>query len=563
MDHATGYGSAMWRKVQLLGGFLWVGSCTGADPSPSSTSDAIDTASALDGPCEGTVTRLFGDIEELSLGPHPCGHVALTDVEPVPVGPTLEIFVNSGGTQILPLVSVADATLVEGVTWSGTFDLPGVEAMVAVAWPKEIGAASFAGPLGVDPVSSSGGLLIGRPDGGWLIVGAVGQLRNDLTVQVTWPDQIRIDWGGDPLAMTDARPALFDPVTLALGADPVALLAHWRDEVVGRLTPNPARIPSMWGPVDQTSTLAAIGILDPDVRLGAVITPEVRELRDQVRDLGRAWVAAVDPFTVDPNDPAGLPLVSNGGAPVLVDGRAVIDPTAPEGFEHIRLTAERVANRGADGVFIPSAVTLAVTGERRGSDQSGVAAYRLGLEAVRAGLGDVRAIVLEGAIPLASIGVADAVAWPRDTDPAQRVASAGAFGFAASAWWRLGPVELRIGDDARFAFDAATGLVAGGTVRLPGIPTSETQRTWLFGEQGLGPLADAAGTASPPDPLWEVRGPRFVGPAGVVALVNGRPLPVRAPGPGGSRWPDGVAGTAGPFRNLDPFRAEIWIPEAP
>ncbi len=524
----------MNRDLRWLAPLLFALACKqGVDdvvpPDDSASPPAI-------APCEIPRMQVEGDlVRGLRLMPTACGHLELTDVTVVPSGALLELFVQTTGRQFVP--AITGPATVEEVRWDGTFALEGDAPAWVATWPRQLGDPVVAEPL-EERVVGSGGVLLGRPGGAWLLLGAVGQMLDEVVVEVTPPRTLRIVWGGrDARTVAAGDRAFYDGMIAAMGPDPQALLEAWRDEVVAMWHPEPfaGRI-TVQGPPASPAAVSALAEADTDGRIVAVLTDGIdRPLGDAIHDAGRAWMVR--------------------GAPFL-SGDVALDPTLAEDFATIQRRAQNLVTAGVDGAWLTGAAQLAEPGPRAASDAAGIAAYRLGLQAFRSGFGD-RPIVVEGALPLASVGIADAVAIPEGTALGTQIATIGALAHGIGAWFRLGPTTLSTASDDALATDLGTAMLSGGSWHLPDPPANQTQHTWLLDPGPDDPVLDA-GVPGQADPPWAYRGTRYTSSAGVVTLVNPGDSTITVDGPGGRRWPTGEAAPAGP-RRLAPASTEVWF----
>ncbi|MEN0067921.1 MAG: hypothetical protein AAGA48_37675 [Myxococcota bacterium] len=485
----------------------------------------------------------------------PCGSLELLDAELEPPGARLDLFIDIDGSQFFPAVTAPSPASVERVVWSGRFDLVGSEPVIVSTWPRQLGQRSVSGPLG-PRVTSYGAVLVGREDGAWLFIAGVSQQFDDLVFELSPPDRLTIVWGGTgPRNLPQDGRAFFDPITVALGPNPSDLLEHWRTEMTATNAPEPFGGPlSLFGPVKTPDELDALVAADPEGRVPIVLTDVVTAtVRARVDDANRRWMVRIDPFVSD----ADGPVLRLDGVPLRMDGHPIVDPTTTQGLAIIQAQAEALVRAGVDGAWVVGAPALAWPADRSAPTQSGIAAYRLGLQAFRTGFGN-RPIVVEAALPLASRGLADAVALPMSTSAATRVATLSAFAPLGSDVLRLGPMPLAAEAPAAVGLDLAIAVANGGDLYLGAYPNDPVVESWLF-DDANSPLLTVMGTATEVHPPWARMAAKFVGTAGMTTLLNAARSPIDLDGPGGERWPDGEI--AGPgSRTLPSGTGEIWLP---
>ena len=528
---------------------------------PGSSDDTtIDTAILVDASCSRTVSSVVGDLQAgIRVEAGACGSLELVDARVIPPGPRLDVFIDKDASQLFPAVTAPEPSVVEAVRWRGTFALAGAGSLRIATWPRQIGEPLQSGPLGAETVEASGAVLLGREPGAWLFVGAIGQRFDEVGITVSPAGSITVTWGGREARRLarDGR-AFYDPITIAMGPDPAALVQHWWREIAAGQANKPfGGALSVYGPPASVEELVEIMESDEQRRLTGVLT-DGRDpgLESTILSLGRAWMVRGSPFLVSTDVEDGI--LRREGQPLLIEGRRVLDPTHPDGFERIRRRATTLVNAGADGAWLVDAAVLAVPGDREATDQAGIAAYRLGLEAFRSGFGE-RPIVVEDGLLLASLGVADALIPADGTDPAIHLSTVDALAGATPELLRFGPWTLSTASDVGFRFDLAVALVSGGTVHLDGPTANATQSGWLFGPDPDDLLSTISGAASR---RLSSSDPVYAGPLDIVTLVNPGSQTVLVDGPGGRRWlVDEVASPA--LRELPPRHAEVWLPARP
>jgi len=498
--------------------------------------------------CDHAIQETRGDVVQgIEVLPTGCGTLSLDRADVVPAGPDLEMYFDLPRRSFFPVVTPAEAATVHHVTWEGTFTLEGTGPLRYATWPRRLGDPVDHGVLGAAPVEAPA-VLLGRDDGGWLLVAATSQREDEVRVAIAPPAGLRVTWGRDPRTLPAGRSVLYDPVTVVMGPDPATVIDRWIALVTEQVAPSPATgARGIVGPPADARAVEDLVEADPDGRFDAVVTDgRAPALRAAIAASGRRWIARGAPFLTATLVPGVL---HRDGAPVQVDGRYVLDPTHADGFDAIRSRAASLVRAGADGAWLEAVDVATVEGDRAAADRSGLAAYRLGLEAFRAGFGD-RPILAGSALPLASIGVVDALVPPDDLVPV-----VAALAPMTPGWFRIGPVGLP-GDD--LASELGVALMAGGSVHLERLPSDPTSRDWLLGEATT-ELWEAGGAASRAVPPWRREGPRFEGLSGLVIFTNGSSDPMIVEGPGGQRWLSDEVSEPGP-RTLLPGHTEVWLP---
>ncbi|MEM6928420.1 MAG: hypothetical protein AAF602_15910, partial [Myxococcota bacterium] len=460
----------------LLAAPVFVSACRNG-PEPAGTGDTVESAPEL-GPCEDAEGQIEGDVANgVRTRPSACGRLELTAVTVTPGAATFEATFDGTGRQIRPTVrATAGVDTVDQVAWAGTFWLDGAAPLEVATWPRQVGDPIVEGRL-EGTVRASGAILVGRSDGSWLFVGAVAQQIDELTIEVTAPDQLRLVFGGnDARTVEEGRVLTYDRFVMGVGPDAQGLLTMWQADTIesGSSQPFDGAL-GIYGPPPNRAAVSAMADADPEKHVQAVLTDGADPtLGGLIRASGRAWMVRGRPFHDD-------------GGP--------LDPTDPADRARIQRRAEALVAAGVDGAWIEGAATLAEPQPRAASDSSGIAAYRRALAAFRAGFGD-RPVVVQGGLPLPSIGVVDAVVPPPDQPVLDQLATASSLASLTPWGLRIGPIPLSTLSDEAFARDLTVALVSGGAWHVGAPPSSDRQRAWLFGPGGLAPLREVAGGAS-------------------------------------------------------------------
>ncbi|MEO0606099.1 MAG: hypothetical protein AAF211_32015, partial [Myxococcota bacterium] len=258
------------------------------------------------GPCEDAEERIEGDLASgVRTRASACGQLELTDVTVTPSSAVFEMTVDATGRQIRPNVrATGGPTTVDQVVWEGTFWLDGETPLDVATWPRQVGDPVAAGRL-EGTVSASGAILVGRPGGSWLFVGVVAQQIDELTIEVTAPNRLRLVLGGrEGRAVEEGRVLTYDRFVVGVGPDPQGLLDGWQTEVIDDLSPHPFDgALGVYGPPPNAAAVAAMAAADPEKHVQAVLTDGTdAALGAAIHEVGRAWMVRGRPF----HDEAGL-----------------------------------------------------------------------------------------------------------------------------------------------------------------------------------------------------------------------------------------------------------------
>lgn len=568
-----------------------------------------------------------------------CGEAHLVDLVVDGDGP-MRVELYTDGESVLPaVVAEGPGAVFRGLRWTGSFALEGAEPVAH--WKQGFQSWSSSGvfepgdpvrgtdglPLvggdGVDTLgenawSSWWGGLVGRADGGSLLIGVESAARTRFSVAFDG-DVVHALWGGrgEAIDVLPGTTLFLDRLGVRIGPDPNQILAAWAEEVAALAQADDSAVeaPLGWSSwtvyyddigEDAVADELAASTLPPgsvfqvddgwqvawgDWRANDRFPGGSAGLARQIADAGYVpglWLA---PFLVDRAAPGYLEnptwwVRDAQGVELDVVGHAVLDVTA-DGAEAWMVAA--VADRVAEGfLFLKLDYLFAGSLEGvRSEPVTGIEAYVRGLDALRAAT-DGAFLLACGAPMLPTVGRADAwrsgadIAFALDPDPRLASVRSQARQTAARAftarWWHLDPDSVLV--RAPLTDDEATGSVAAAAL---------AGGSWLLGDSFLGAdparaaLASApsvvsrrAGPAVPRDPLRSVSG-FDVGPPvewvqqddavpavwdfadGRTVLLNLGVADLSVVGPGGVELLRGATSGAGE-RVLRPGVGEIWTP---
>jgi len=581
-----------------------------------------------------------------------CGEIILDTFTTLGSG-TLEHALFSDGSQLVVEIRAGDGGAVfEGFHAEGDWWVTGTDPMVS--WRQGYQSAGAAGvfPLrgedlsfdGRDVPEAGGDVgpdgaqetpntswwvgLVGRADGASVAAGATSATQTRFYTAFEF-DRIHLIWGGrgESIPLEPGASIYLDPVWFGLGADPGVVLGQYAAAVAAS---HPIALPEApntgwraWTP-DQTP------ITEEDVRANLAVAEGLSGAGEngviQVVQVDEGWQRGWGDWQANDDFPSGMEAlaaeISAAGflpgiwmAPFLVDrgtatyadnldwflhvdgleldveGRAVIDAAHPEARAWIAGQAAARVDEGYGYLELDRLYAGALEGDR-GDGETGVSAYRLGMEAIREAVGEDTWILASGAPMLPSVGHADSwrsgpdIAPGGDPDPnpaylRHQVRHTAARSFVNGRWWWNDSDGLRVREPLSQV--EVTGAVVGHAV---------SGGSWFLADdlEGLGGdraqaalMGDVMGgvgvEVTPHEPLHAVSGfdtspveeldqdddrvpSTWVFSDGRTALLNLGEIAIEVEAPGGLELLSGEVSESG-LRTLEPGQGEIWVEPGP
>ncbi len=630
------------RLLPLLLVFVTGCACNGNAGESDSDSTSVDP-SGCDFFGEIEVTP-----ESISLDAPGCGSIVLDQLEFIGDGDLEPAFFTSGDQVLIQVTGGAGGGTLRAVHFSGTWSVAGDED--AVIWRQGYQSWSASGvfeldqePLvfDADGVPEAGGDdgvfevadevpgtswwvgLAGRPDGVSVAAGATSALASRFYTAFEG-DQIHVVWGGrgQEIVLEQGEPIFLDPLWLGLGADPVHVLDVYALQVEETVQPPALRPPvAGWGSwnqyfeditaADVSANVAAVQALSGsggngelevfqiddgwqeswgDWTANAKFPSGMAAVADEISGAGLIpgiWMA---PFHVDRNlavyadNPSWY--LADDGVEVDYMGRAVIDASHPDARAWMAMQiSDRVAE-GYEYLKLDFLFAGAMEGDRY-EPMTGIAAYALGMSAIRDAAGPDTWILACGAPLLPSVGWSDSFrsgpdigfAVSPDPQPAylrNQVRSTAARGFANGVWWWNDADVILVREPT--TSEAVSGAVVANAV---------SGGSWLLGDDlevlpadraalalNAAVMATRGASVAPTDPLRFVSGfdtspiielaqgddrvpTVWTLSSGQIALLNMSDGDIEVEGPGGTELLSGQTAPAG-TRTLAPGAGEIW-----
>ena len=409
------------------------------------TGNPLDTDTALETGCHPhSNTRTEWDGHRLSITVEGCGELELTP-RVLGEGNWNIDFVTQDTGSWQPELNATDSGRFEGLVLEGSWHLEGE--MEAVWWRQGYQSWSWSGVtvpgtanLDDDGIIEVGGDgdgrtvnfendatswwvgLLGRPEGGSVLLGAQGATRTRFFVGVD-RDRIQAVWGhrGESIEVTPTETLVLDPLWAALGPDPNQLHQDYADATTDRI---PAReltenAPTGWATWyqyysevnedDVRSNLAALIGLQADPNYASV---EVFQIDDGWQERWGDWWAGEDfpsgmevlaqdiidagmtpgiwlaPFYMSTDSETFTAhsdwwVLDEAGDPILFSNLAtgnyvILDVTHPEAAAWLKTVIEDVVAMGYDYLKLDFLYAGAMEGQRS-SDVTGIEAYHIGM----------------------------------------------------------------------------------------------------------------------------------------------------------------------------------------
>ncbi|MCB9700208.1 MAG: alpha-galactosidase [Alphaproteobacteria bacterium] len=426
----------------------------------------------------------------------------------------------------------------------------------ADGWPVIGGDAGGFDVLNEKPGTSWWAGLVGRSDGGSVLVGA---LSADVTkVGTAWDPTggVQVVWGnrGEAVALDAGESLALDPVVMLVGDDPNDLWRDWADaaaDAAGVTVREPPPVGwSTWyqyyedvSEDDVRANLAAAQALGGDLApIGLFQLDDGWEpawgdwtanerfpsgtgaLAADLRDAGMVpglWLA---PFYVSRSTTTWAEhpdwfVHRPDGTEVDYQGNVALDVTHPEAAAWLRGEIRRLVDEGWTYLKLDFLYAAAEEGVRH-EPVTGAQAYRIGVDLLREAAGPDTWILACGAPLLPSVGFADSfrtgpdIAFTVDPDPRRpflrnQVRSTAARGFTNGRWWWVDADALMVrepftDDDARgsvvsMAASGGAWLLGDGFDRMAG-----DRLAWALDPGVVGAAVGA--DVRPVDPLSHVSG---------------------------------------------------------
>lgn len=437
-----------------------VGCAGGSDPVDTATADPAAPCAASSQP------RLKARKDRVTLELAGCGGFDFQDLEIVGQG-GLELELYVSGTQIVPkIVATTPATFealhLRGTWWAAGEDAPvlwrqgyqswspsGVFPLVAVeedarGLPLVPGDDDTFDVALETPFTSWWAGLVGRPDGGSVLVGTLRASRTKSWVAVG-PDALHLVWGGvgEAIQLAPGDAIYLDPAWFSVGGDPNALWRRWAEEAVKTQAPSPLpeAPPSGWA----TWYEHFDAVREEDVRANLTLAAELRGEPDllalDVIQIDDGWSRSWGDWAPNDRFPSGMaalaadiaaegfvagiwmaPFLVSRDAPVYAAhadwwvrddqgaelddlGHAVLDATHPEAGAWMAQQVRARVEEGYGYLKLDFLHAGAVEG-RRYAEVTGVEAYAIGMELLREAAGDAWLLAC-GAPMLPTLGWAD------------------------------------------------------------------------------------------------------------------------------------------------------------
>ena len=364
--------------------------------------------------------------------------------------------------------------------------------------------------------------LLGRPEGGSVLLGAQGATRTRFFVGVD-EDRLQAVWGhrGESIEVAPTETLTLDPLWAAMGPDPNQLHRDYADATTDRI---PAReltelAPTGWATWyqyysavnedDVRSNLEALIGLQADPNYAPV---EVFQIDDGWQERWGDWWAGDDfpsgmavlaediidagmtpgiwlaPFYMSTDSETYTEhldwwVLDEAGDPILFSNLAtgnyvILDVTHPEAAAWLVSVIEDVVAMGYDYLKLDFLYAGAMEGQRS-TDVTGIEAYHIGMELLREAAGEAW-ILACGAPLLPSLGYAESfrtasdIAFESSTEPQVdfyrwQARSTAARSWTQGRWWWMDPDQVLVRDpltDTEVSGAIASALVAGGTWML-------------------------------------------------------------------------------------------------
>ena len=490
---------------------------------------------------------------------------------------------EAGGWQ--PTVTATSAGRFEGLVLSGAYSIVGT--VDPVLWRQGYQSWSYSGVTalealerddrGVPLIGGDGDAiavkdegagtswwvgLVGRTDGGSLLLGAIGALKTRFFVAVDGGELWAV-WGhrGDSIALEDGETLELDPIFLGSGSDPTALHEAYAGAATERVPARDLgeRPPTGWATwyhffediteddvrsnlvfaegleaVDVDASLEVFQIDDGwqhlwgDWQAGAEFPSGMPALADDIAAAGFTpglWMAPfyvsreTEIYQANPDwwvrEPDGEDEI--GFSNLATGDYAILDVTHPDAADWLSAEIESKVEEGWTYLKLDFLYAGAEVG-RRHADITAIEAYHVGMQIIREAAGDAW-ILACGAPFLPSLGYAESfrtgadIAFGFDRDPKLAylrwaTRSTAARSWSNGRWWWIDPDQLLVRPpftDAEAAGAVVANAVSGGTWMLgDDLPALTDARLSLAMNPLLMSLRGQA--ARPRDPLAAVSG---------------------------------------------------------
>lgn len=385
-------------------------------------------------------------------------------------------------------------------------------------WPVIGGDAGGFDVLNEKPGTSWWAGLVGRADGGSVLVGALS--ARITKVGTAWsPDGgLQVVWGGrgEAVALAAGESLDLDPVELLVGDDPNELWRDWADDAadaagVTLRDPPPVGWSTWYQYYEDVSEDDVRTNLAAALALGSDLAPI------GLFQLDDGWEPAWGDWTANERFPSGTAALASDlraagmqpglwlapfyvsrrtstwaehpdwfvhradGTEVDYQGNVALDVTHPEAAAWLRGEIRRLVAEGWTYLKLDFLYAGAEEGVRH-EPVTGAQAYRLGVELLREAAGPDTWILACGAPMLPSVGFADSyrtgpdIAFTVDPDPRRpflrnQVRSTAARGFTNGRWWWVDADALLV--RAPFTDDDARGSV---------VSMAASGGAWLLGD---------------------------------------------------------------------------------